>query len=190
MTATGTPAPTTPKFRKPPVVELALGVQFKPLASFNTLQAMSWRESIKGQFSKVQEQPELPDLVEVPDLGEIKMQMKMVQGPQPLRYWYLNESETELVQVQRNRFVYNWRKKSDADQYPSYDEMKARVEERLKAFMAFIVAEKLGEFVPDICEVTYISHILTGGVWKSHSEGAKVFTTLSASQTGTFLPAN
>lgn len=188
MTEIGTPV--TPKFSKPPVAELALGIQFNPLASFNSIQAATWRERIKNEFPTVQEHPELPDLIEGPDQElQMKVRMQMIEGVPPRRYWFVNEAETELIQVQRSRFVYNWRKRNDSDLYPTYAALREKVEKQLKSFAEFVAAERLGSFVPGLCEVTYISHIVGSGVWTSHGEATKVFSGLSGKQTGDFLPS-
>lgn len=184
----GTGTPTTPKFSKPPVAELALGIQFNPLTSFNSIQAAAWRERIKVDFPAIEEHPELPDLIEGADLEQTKVRMQMIEGVPPRRFWFVNKAETELIQIQRSRFVYNWRKRSDGDQYPTYEALRKRVESQLKNFVEFIAAEKLGDFVPGMCEVTYINHITGSGVWTSHGEAAKVFSGLSGKQTGDFLP--
>lgn len=189
MTATGTPNLPTPRFSKPPVAELVLGVQFTPLGSLNSVQVAAWRERIKGEFPTVQEHSELPDLFEEPDLDLVRVRMQMTVGVPPRRFWFVNAAETELIQIQRNRFVYNWRKRNDADQYPSYKDIRAKVEKQLSAFLEFVAAERLGEFTPDLCEVTYINHIASGGVWASHGEASKVFSVLSGKQTGDFLPS-
>lgn len=179
---------TTPKFRKPPVAELALGIQFNPLASFNSIQAAAWREQIKDEFPKLEEHPELPDLIEGADLEQTKVRMQLVQGVPPRRFWFVNRNETELIQVQRTRFVYNWRKRNEGDHYPTYDVLRKKVENQLKRFVEFVGAEGLGGFLPDMSEVTYINHIAGSGVWTSHSEASNVFRGLSARPPGCFLP--
>lgn len=184
----GREAQVTPKFSKPPVAELALGIQFNPLSSFNSIQAAAWRERIKEEFSKIEEHPELPDIIEGAELEQTKVRMQMIEGVPPRRFWFVNKTETELIQVQRTRFVYNWRKRSDADQYPTYDALRKKVKSQLESFMGFTAAEGLGDVVPGMCEVTYINHITGSGVWTSHAEAAKVFSGLSGKQTGDFLP--
>lgn len=188
MTGTGSTAPITPRFEKPPVAELVLGVQFNPLVSLNTVQVSAWRDRIKAEFPIIQEHPELPDLVEVPELQVMKVRMQMVEGVPPRRFWFVNGAETELIQIQRNRFVYNWRKRADGDQYPTYDVLRKKLEVQLKAFLEFAAAERMGDFVPNLCEVTYMNHIVGSGVWTTHGEASKVFSALSGGQAGSFLP--
>ena len=40
------------------------------------------------------------------------------------RFWFVNESGNELVQVQRDRFIRNWRKTEGQPGYPSYDNLR------------------------------------------------------------------
>lgn len=181
-------ATETPKFLRPPVVELALGIQFEPLGSLSAVQVAAWRERLKSEFPIIQDQPALPDVIEEPDLASTKVVIQIMGGMQPQRFWFINTAETELIQIQWNRFVYNWRKRKDGDQYPSYDVLQEKFKNRLKDFVKFIQDEKLGGFAPGLCEVTYINQIGRDGVWKSHGEAAKVFSLLSGQQTNGFLP--
>ena len=178
----------TPKFSKPPVAELALGVQFQPLSSFNSIQAAAWRDRIKTELPKFEEHPELPDVIEDADLEQTKVRMQLIAGAAPRRYWFVDANETELIQIQRTRFVYNWRKRADGDQYPTYDVLREKVARQLKSFIEFAAAEGLGDFVPGTCEVTYVNHIAGSGVWTAHGQAAKVFSGLSGRRTGDFLP--
>lgn len=137
----------------------------------------------------MQEHPELPDLIEGPELDQTKVRMQMTEGVPPRRFWFVNATETELIQIQRSRFVYNWRKRNERDEYPTYAVLRGKVEKQLRAFVEFLVAEGLGAFTPGLSEVTYINHIVGSGVWTTLSEANKVFSCLSGEQTGTFLPS-
>ena len=96
-----------PDFDRPPVVEVALGVQFADLPGLNAFQAAGfWADHLKDEFPNVVEQPPLTNLEEVFGQPEGRGRTLSVQvGPAPLRFWMSNEDKAGLVQVQRNGFA-------------------------------------------------------------------------------------
>jgi uncharacterized protein (TIGR04255 family) len=65
-----------------------------------------------------------------------------------------------LVQLQRDRFVYNWRRKSPDDgDYPSYDAVVVDFERLWGAFGEFVAREKLGDLVVRQLELVYVNII-------------------------------
>src|SRR2546425_18159 len=105
------PASPLPKYRRPPVVETALGVQFAPLKSFSIPHFGLFWNAIRGDYPKQEMKPPLGNVVEdlaappAPD----QIHLQLVSEPEA-RCWFLNAGATELIQLQRDRFVRNWRK--------------------------------------------------------------------------------
>lgn len=99
-----------PEFNKPPVTEVVLGVQFGQLESLHTPQlGYIWR-SYRDRFPQAEEPPPLEPSVEQFGARTGRRQgVRLVLSPIPPRprLWFLNEDETELVQVQQDRFVRN-----------------------------------------------------------------------------------
>jgi uncharacterized protein (TIGR04255 family) len=168
-----------PRFANPPVVEVALSIMVEPLASFKTAYVgLLWNE-IREQFPKTADHPPLDSVIEREkeeprQLGP-SVQFAAVSTPQ-LRTWFLNEAETELLQVQHDRVARNWRRADTSIPYPSYGKIRGPFEAELKHIAGFVSRNGLGSLKPIQCEVTYVNHMKVGEGWQNHSEMANVFT--------------
>ncbi len=176
-------------FDRPPVIETLLGVQFVPLRKLTlAYMGLYWGE-IRTEYPSQEVQPPLVPIVE-----EFPARMNTGFGielsPEPdARCWFIDASTTQLIQIQRDRFIRNWRKGAPPnDRYPRYDILRPRFEQDWSRFIAFLERETLGR--PDVnqCEVTYINHIDRGAGWDSFGDLASVLTPL-ARPSGAFLPA-
>jgi len=74
----------------------------------------------------------------------------------------LLQKRNGLIQLQNNRFFYNWRKMHADEPYPRYGSVVKKFKANLELFQRFLEEEKLGPFSPTECELTYINHILKG----------------------------
>ncbi len=156
-----------PDFELPPVVEVAIGVQFSPLAEFRSKHlALLW-ERWRTDCPVWEDQAPIPPTKEwfgAP--GPFQPDVRFEFGPPPLRRaLFSDEGGTELRQVQSDRFVGNWRKLGDP--YPRYDDadgnavlgLRSRFRADLEFVAAFIAEHQLGTLKPNQCEVTYVNHI-------------------------------
>jgi uncharacterized protein (TIGR04255 family) len=152
--------PPLPKYKKPPVVETVLGVQFAPLTSFTIPHFGLFWSTVRDDYPRHEMKPPLGTVVEnlarppVPD----RVSIKFVAEPEA-RCWFLNTSGTELLQLQRDRFVRNWRKVTGSEDYPSYDALKPRFVRDWSRLLGFLEREELGRPQVNQCEVTYINHL-------------------------------
>ena len=104
------------------------------------------------------------------------------------RVWFVNEEKTELLQVQPDRFVHNWRKVGEGDAYPRYERIRDRFRQDVSAFEDFLKEEHLGELRVNQCEVTYVNHIERAGVWEHHGEIEKLLKNWAPLPATAFLP--
>jgi len=104
------------------------------------------------------------------------------------RCWFLSEDELQLIQVQPDRFVMNWRKLETDAVYPRYTSLRERFLRELEDFLDFIKDEELGEFHPLQCEVTYVNHIFQGSGWETRADLPKVLTVWSGDTSDDSLP--
>lgn len=177
-----------PAFDRPPIIELALGVQFADLKGFHTGHFGAWRERVRTRFPQFEQHPPLPTIEEKFDLKPQKVTIQLVPGAPAPRCWFLNNAGTELIQLQQNRFVYNWRKQKDAAEYPRYTNLRRKFARELDAFSRFLRAEKLGPFAPNQCELTYIDHIVAGEGWQRHGQISEAISVLHTEHGEEFLP--
>ncbi len=179
-----------PSFAAPPVVEVALGVQFEPLERLRSLDMLSLRDSYKGKFPKVQEHPPLPSVIEdfgPPRAFRLEARLEMTDLPPVPRYWFLTETESELIQIQQDRFVHNWRKIGTGDDYPRYERIAATFQDEFLQFHEFVDRGEFGPLVPSQCEVTYINHIESGVGWDRLGELGEILTVWRSQYSDPFL---
>lgn len=178
-----------PNFNDPPVVEVVLSVQFEPLPLLGIPQfGILWKR-YKKEFRNTEDKPPLPTVIEsfeAPKLQPVKYQI--ISEPPPPRCWFKNDAGTELIQIQRDRFVFNWRK-TDADEpYPRYEHVRAKFETHFKTFETFLRGHHIGKVLPNQCEVTYVNHLLPGHGWKRLGQLKDIFSVWSGRHSDKFLP--
>ena len=179
-----------PDFSDPPVVEVALSVQFDSLNKFRTPQlGLLWQE-FRNSFPITEEHASLDAVIErfgAPRVRKGVARIEMLDSPPLPRCWFLKKTGTELIQIQNDRFVHNWRKAGTEAEYPRYEHIRKTFEAELKKFGAFIAREQLGEFCPNQCEVTYVNHIVSGKDWQVHGDLGNVITVFQRSFSDEFL---
>jgi uncharacterized protein (TIGR04255 family) len=147
-----------PKFERPPVVEVSVGVQFRPLFGMRGLALAPLRERWHDQYPKIEEQPPLPPTIE----GEPAIVPQLLFNVVPLapsRQWFLNEPGTQLVQVQQDRLITNWRAGDQPAEYPRYRHMRATFENRFSELAQFAAEADLGVLEVTQAEVSYVNAI-------------------------------
>lgn len=179
-----------PKFAKPPVVEVALGVQFQALPRLRTIQMASLSAEYKDKYPDVTEHPPLDGAIERfdPPQNEVTIQTA-ARAAMPLpRMWFVSEDKTRLIQVQSDRFVFNWRARPQQGLYPSYEKIRAEFAKEFGRFISFVDRMNLGPLRPNQCEVSYFNHIGASESWSGHGELAKVINFCSTHYSDDFLP--
>jgi uncharacterized protein (TIGR04255 family) len=158
---------------------VAISVQFQHVATFKTTDLGLIWEKFRDRFPRTEQQPPLPHIVERKGVRPMPPQVEfsVVSATEHVpRVWMVNEADTELIQIQPDHFVRNWRRHHDrAIGYPSFDALRPGFVRDLEIFLDFARAEKWSPIVPDQCEVTYINRIDPCRVWSRHSELGKVF---------------
>jgi len=153
----GVPGATAPAFDAPPVVEVALGLQFSPLLSLRTIEMAALREHWRSRYPIVQEQPPLPATIESAS-GVSQVQFVVGPGIQS-RIWFLDEAQVELVQLQNDRLTVNWRQIVAGTEYPHYAHVRSIFAQRLSDLVSFVDESQLGTLEVTQVEVTYINAI-------------------------------
>jgi uncharacterized protein (TIGR04255 family) len=176
-----TPDHDLPDFDNPPVVETVLSAQFERLTAMRSVHLGLFWQRVRGEFPNTEERPALPPVLEQasePVAQAVQLRFEP-QEPLPLqRLWLINASGAEMMQIQNDRFIKNWRKKNeDNAEYPHYTPViKPAFERDFKEFRTFAADEELGEIKVNQCEVTYVNHIIAGEGWLKRDEIEKIFT--------------
>ena len=153
-----------PAFDAPPLVEVSISVQFTEIEGLNTAHLGLVWQKFRNEFPRVETQPPLPRMVLEPDRieprGSVTLELK--KAPPLPRMWFLNRDETCLVQIQGDRFAFNWRKLDADERYPRYDRVKSDFSRNLDIFTQFLEEEGFEGLQPDQVELTYVNHIPSG----------------------------
>jgi uncharacterized protein (TIGR04255 family) len=168
-----------PSFDKPPLVEVALSVQFEPLSKLSSPYIGLLWSKFRNRFPKIEEvQPVRPVIERLGVPQAPRPQLQLSEASETPRIWFVDESDRELIQIQNNRFIRNWKKTDpfNKHKYPRYESyIRPKFQEDLTEFCRFLSDEALGELKPNQCEITYINHILAGQGWHQHSDFGLVF---------------
>jgi uncharacterized protein (TIGR04255 family) len=180
-----------PSFREPPVVEVILAVSFEPIPGFDNLQILRfWESQLQADFPKVEQQaPYIPPVERFgqrPLIPEIKLEL-LGTPPMP-RYWFINEADSQLIQLQSNWLAHNWRKREQDPQYNRYDSIREPFAQNFRLLARYVEERGLGSIKPIQCEVTYINQITVGEGWSEHGDLASIVDIWCDAGGNGFLP--
>jgi uncharacterized protein (TIGR04255 family) len=116
-----------------------------------------------------------------------QVHMKMLESIPLPRLWFLNQPGTELIQIQQDRFVHNWRKVGEGDAYPRYERLRGTFRTELESFQSLVMRERLGSILPNQCEVTYVNHIIADNGWTTHAQLGDILTVFQSKYSDTRL---
>jgi uncharacterized protein (TIGR04255 family) len=177
-----------PRYAKPPVVEVVISVQFDEMAVTPIHFGLFW-EHVRERYPRTEFHPPLGSVVELfGTQGAQRASLEIESGFPLARGWYLSEDGLRLVQLQRDRFILNWRKLDTDASYPSYDALRELFERELSVFLDFASEMQLGDFEPTQCELTYVNHIFAGQQWKTLGDLSDVVSVWSGRTADASLP--
>jgi uncharacterized protein (TIGR04255 family) len=174
--------PNLPEYKKPPVVEVALSMQFERLSAMRTHHIGLLWEKYRERFPVIEEHPLLEPDIELFTKqyeGRPRLFVRFSNTPEFPRCWFLNNERTRLIQVQSDRFIYNWRKIEGDEEYPRYEDVRKCFETEFGIFSEFLSKETLGEIKPNQCDVTYVNTIPAENGIVDHSKIAGIIKTIS-----------
>jgi len=175
-----------PDYEKPPVNEVVCGIQFKTLDGFRIPHFGLFWETCKTEFPTCQEVAPLIPIIERFGVDEVDVQPP---GEFPLpRVWFVNGNDTGIIQVQRDRFLHNWKKGRPTDEYPRYPVVIERFKQHLQSFESFLVQHDLGKIEPTQYEMSYVNHISEGEGWSTLADLSQLFRDYCWHTEGRFLP--
>jgi uncharacterized protein (TIGR04255 family) len=181
-----------PDFDRPPVVETAIGVDFPPLVGWTVADYGLFWNAIRSEYPETEAQTPLPSQLERFDAegrhANPMIGLELVRGEPNVRCWYRNDSEGRLIQVQRDRFLHNWRKTGQRQEYPRYPDTRRMFEQSWERFLAFLDTERIARPVAHQCEVTYVNHIERGQGWRTMADLPAVCPLLAGRSSSWFLP--
>jgi uncharacterized protein (TIGR04255 family) len=178
-----------PDYSNPPVVEVVCGVQFESLDGFVAPHLGFRWESLQPDYPFFKEFPPLAAQIEPEHLlapGQVNIRLH--EKPPLARMWYTNDDESRVVQVQRDRFLTNWKKVSDEQPYPRFPDVFGLFSEKFSLFRDFVEGS-IGSVKPLQYELSYVNQIPLGDGWSSYAEVGKVLADHEYRTGVRFLPS-
>ena len=173
-----------PNFRKPPVVETVIGVQFDPIKGLTNAHLGAFWKTISEVSCAGERWTKVTDAVPLTPSHErfepehawsrIGLMLQVSQEPPASRLQIGNESGDAMIQVQNGRLHYNWIRRPNND-YLRYGKVRPKFDAVLEAFTGFLRKEGFEGLKPNQWEVTYVTHIPKGSVWRSPADWAELF---------------
>jgi uncharacterized protein (TIGR04255 family) len=161
------------KFKFPPINELVIGVYFNtPLLNLRAEHIGLFWHRIRDAF------PRANQAGPIVAQGEA-FQAVLVPAPEEIyplpRFWFSSADETMLVQLQRNAFLLNWRKRDQM--YPHYETVKREFDRVYGIFAEFVREIVRQDFAIEAAELTYINLAEAGEYWSGVNDIARVIPT-------------
>jgi uncharacterized protein (TIGR04255 family) len=178
-----------PSFKKPPVCEVALAVQFNEIREFKTYHYGLYRQRVIQRFPLFEEQSPLQRWDEKKIPGPIIPQIGVMNLPQLRRCWFVENNKNRLIQLDPEHFVYNWRKVTGQETYPRYEKsIRPEFISQWEGALGFFREQGFGNIVCNHWEITYVNHIDKGQGWNNLEDLNKIFTIWSGMKKREFLP--
>jgi len=178
-----------PHYDKPPVVETVMSVQFPELEGFRAAHFGLYWETLRDRYPRLSDQPRLDPIREekFPKTPVTAFQSVQLLKQLPLgRMWFTSDNNSELIQLQPDRFLFNWR--GDDGNYPTYRGNSQTFFKEFDAFCDFCEEHELPPPTPEICEVTYVNHCDPVAGEAAVELAGKIFTGLRWETNHEFLP--
>jgi uncharacterized protein (TIGR04255 family) len=157
-------------FENPPVDEVVVSTYFNPpLSDFRSEHVGLFWEEIMNEFPVVRQQ--LP-------VGTGPGAIADELFPMP-RYWFIAGNEINLIQIQKNAFMFNWRRRDE--EYPRFhDNIKPAFDKYYGLFNEFIRKTiEIAELSVDLCELTYVNALEPCEFWAGPQDTARVIPSFS-----------
>lgn len=183
--------PPLPEFECPPVDEMAMGVQFDPLPNLNAAHLGLFWSRIREEYPHTEDQAPLVPSIEPSEIqpSAPTVSVTALTVPRLPRCWFVSEDKTQLIQVQRDRFLRNWRQVKGDEPYPRFGRLSRDFLRAWEEFLFFAGDQGLGSVKVNQCELAYINNIEKGVGWSELGELHGVFPFLRPREQGSFLPS-
>lgn len=147
-----------------------MGVSFLPRADFLVPHFGSFWEKVRDQFPNASHAPPVIEQEE----GQVE------DGYFLPRIWLASKDNATLLQLQQNRFHFNWREvEGQGNKYIRYTNIRDEFLRLWKLFSEFVVKETGLPLQPTGFEITYVNFIEAGEQKDPLSFAKKIFRSIS-----------
>ncbi len=170
-------------FARPPVDEVVLSVLFQSLDGLLAPHlGQIWTEFKADGFVHIEEQPPSNRIVEEFSGRIPEPQLEFLRAPELARIWFTPDDRSQILQVQRDRFTFNWCKTESSQQYPGFSSICDKFEGFYNRFCQIINKIGIGEVNPLQYELTYIDQLKCGDGWNTLDDIGKIYNLFADSQ--------
>jgi len=152
-----------------------MGMIFEPVPLTAPFYGKLW-DKLRPEYRFAHEMPTIQPVKESFTPGE-EIEL-YIPPPSAVRVWFVSADQTTVVQIQPDRFTYNWRKIGDRE-YPLYPNVRKGFASRLDRFEKFLQENELGGLRPSQYELTYVNQVAHSGSPRALIEIGKVLPDFS-----------
>lgn len=172
-----------PEFNNPPVIEVYCRIIFEKLTKLKGAHIGLFWPTVKSEFPDSDVKPNLAPNIEKYGIDFYAGQESLLLEIPPLpRTWFVSKDKREVLQIQQDQLINNWRKIETEDEYPRYKNIIGKFEEHLSNFSKFLSQNDLGSLAPQQYELTYINHISSLNGWNLGTPIEVIFPELKFSE--------
>lgn len=177
-----------PDFKKPPVVEVVCGILVRPIEALKAPHLGDFWTRVRSDFPQCDERALLSPVVEVFG-GPPAATIQITDVPPLPRVWFIGQRGDRLIQVQRDRFLFNWRRLEADDAYPHFGSVYGDFAKYLGVFRDFVAAIGGGALDAQQYELTYVNHVDGALIENAVSNLGRVFRDFAwAADSNRWLP--
>lgn len=167
--------PVRPKFTNPPLVERAITVVFEKLEKFTLGDfGLLWSSALDGFPVSEAVATVAADIEQYDGFVVAQQTIELVPGNALPRAYFRNPEAGELVQVQPDRFTFNWLKTGPDHCYPHSEATLERFSALYRGFESFVRDRDIGQIKIIQCELTNVNAIAVSDVGGSFADVATV----------------
>lgn len=160
-------------FNRPPLVEVSFGLSFAALRDLRTAHFGAFWSRLRPDFTETADKPLVADS---PGMSSFVGGEEWFPLP---RVWYIHRDKEQILQLQTDRFYFNWRRIPESSLYPRFDSLQPVFRSYVQKLREFVESEGLGVLDITGCELSYTNHIYKNEGWSDLSEVSQVFPQLS-----------
>lgn len=153
------------KFVNPPINELVVALFHLPIVEMKSQHIGLYWNRIRDRYPICEQHPIVINSSDTSPFSEAPGEF----FPLP-RFWFYSDAHPTLMQVQRNAFIFNWRR-GTTNEYPHYETVIKNFWQELESYKAFV--QELGGKGLDViqrCELTYVNIIPTNEVFTTPAQ--------------------
>ncbi len=178
-------------FDNPPLTEVTFSVQFDEDVADELLALSKFAPRIHDRYPVLEKQPPIPkasESFEVPPALP-QPQIQFLTGPPTSRYWFISANSTQVVQVQADRLLFNWRQVRGDETYPHFDVLYPEFKGIVRTFLQVVNEDRGISPSPAWCELAYSNSIEAEGTTHgAHGQLARILNYLEVDPIREALP--